>query len=180
MNNFLQSFSNLQAPLQDSEYLYLLLEPLFIYGISLGLIAFIVAYFINNTPFQILALSLIALSSLTALPYLSLREKAQDRIEQVYHLEAPTRAKDFKNNTAERQAHLWLYLVVAITSAFAAMIGPRRNRLGLLFAILCIGFSIKTIQFNLSMHYQEALFSHPHLKHNDSPVQQRLKEKKAD
>ncbi len=179
MNNFLNSLTELQAPLQDSEYLYLLLEPLFIYGITLGLIAFIVAYFIKNTPFQVLALSLIALSSITALPYLSLREKAHHRIEQVYRLEAPTRAEDFKNNTAQRQAHLWLYLVLSITSTFAAIIGPRRNRLGLLFAILCFGFAIKTIQFSLAMHYQEALFSNPHLKQNDSPVQQRLKEKKA-
>jgi hypothetical protein len=177
MNHFSQSFSKLGEPLGDSEYLYLLLEPAFIYGIGLGLIALIIAYCLKNTPFQILALALVALSSLTIFPYLSLREKAQGRIEKVYRIESPTRADDFKENTNQRRAQLWLYLTVAITAGGAAMIGPRRNRLGLLLAIVCFGFAVKTMQSSIWMHYQEALFSQPHLKKNDSPVQQRLKEK---
>jgi len=179
MSNLFQSFYKLRDPFLDSEYLYLLLEPLFIYGIGLGIIALIIAYSFNNTPFQILALALIALSSLMIFPYLSMRDNAQDRIEQVYHVESPTRAADFKDNTDNRKAKLWLYLVVAITATFAAIIRPRRNRLGLLFAILCTAFGTATIQYSLWMHYQEALFSQPHLKKNDSPVQQRLKEKEA-
>jgi len=179
MNSFFQSFAKLKDPLIDSEYLYLLLEPIFIYGIGLGIIALIIAYVVKNTLFQILALALIALSSLTIFPYLSMRVQSQERIEQVYHVEAPTRAADFKNNTDNRKAKLWLYLVVATTAVFAAIIRPRRNRLGLLFAILCIGFGIITVQYSLWMHYQESLFSQPHLKKNDSPVQQRLKEKEA-
>jgi len=177
MSNFFQSFSKLKDPLSDSEYLYLLLEPVFIYGITLGLIVFIVSYFIKHTPFQILALVLIMLSSLAIFPYLSMRDKAHDRIEKVYRIEAPSRADDFMENTANRKAHLWLYLTVAVTAGFAATIGPRRNRLGLLFAICCIGFSTLTIQYSLWMHYQDALFSQPHLKKTDPPVQQRLKEK---
>lgn len=179
MNHFFQSFAKLAEPLGDSEYLYLLLEPAFIYGIGLGLIALVIAYFIKNTPFQILALALVALSSLTIFPYLSLREKAQGRIEKVYRIESPTRADDFKENTDQRRAQLWLYLTVAITASAAAMIGPHRNRLGLLLAMVCFGFAAKTIQYSIWMHYQEALFSQPHLKKNDSPVQQRLKDKQA-
>lgn len=179
MGNFIQSFSKLQEPFHDSEYLYLLLEPAFTYGIGLGMIALVIAYLFKHTPFQILALALIALSSLTIFPYLSMREKAQDRIEQVYHIEAPSRAEDFKENTTNRKNKLWLYLTVAITASLAAIIRPRRNHLGLLFAVLCIGFGTLTVQFSLWMHYQEALFSQPHLKKNDSPVQQRLKDKEA-
>lgn len=180
MSNYFQASAKLGTVFKDSDYLYLLLEPVFIYGITLGLIAFIIAYFIKNTPFQILALSLIALSSLAMFPYLSMRVKAQDRIDQVYHIEAPNHAKNFKENTQQRKSHLWLYVVVTVTAGFAAMIGPRRNRLGLLFAIICLGFAAKSIQFSIWMHYQDALVSHPHLKHNDSPVQKRLKEKKAE
>lgn len=179
MNHLSQSFSKLGEPLCDSEYLYLLLEPAFIYGIGLGLIALVIAYFIKNTPFQILALALIALASLTIFPYLSLRENAQERIEKVYRIESPMRADDFKENTTQHRAQLWLYLTVAITASGAAVIGPRRNRLGLLLTLICIGFAIKTVQFSIWMHYQEAIFSQPHLKKNDSPVQQRLKEKEA-
>jgi len=179
MNHYFQSFSELREPLLDSEYLYLLLEPALIYGIGLGLIALVIAYFIKNTPFQILSLALIALAALTIFPFLSLRERAQERIEKVYRIESPTRADDFKENTDRRRARLWLYLTVAVTASAAAMIGPRRNRLGLLLAIVCAGFALKTIQFSIWMHYQEALFSQPHLKKNDSPVQQRLKAKEA-
>lgn len=179
MNSFFQSLAKLGEPLSDSEYLYLLLEPAFIYGIGLGLIAFIIAYFIKNTPFQTLALTLIALSSLTIYPYLSSREKAQERIEKVYRIESPMRADDFEENTDQRRAQLWLYMTVAITASAAALIGPRRNFLGLLLALVCIGFAVKTVQYSIWMHYQDALFSQPHLKKNDSPVQQRLKEKEA-
>jgi len=180
MSHFFQSFRQLKDPLHDNEYLYLLLEPLFMYGIGLGLIGFVIAYFVKNTPFQILTLTLVALSSLTIFPYLSMRQKAEERIEKVYRIESPTRADDFKENTSNRKAHLWLYLVTAITAAFAVMIGPRRNRLGLAFGILCILFGARTIQYSLWMHYQDALFSQPHLKKSASPVQQRLKEKEAD
>ncbi len=179
MNRFSQSFAKLSIALGDNEYLYLLLEPVFIYGIGLGLVALVVAYFIKNTPFQILALILLAVSSLTIFPYLSMREKAQGRIDKVYRIESPTRAEDFKENTEQRRAQLWLYLTVALTAGAAALIGPRRNWLGLLMTIVCIGFAINAMQFSIWMHYQEALFSQPHLKKNDSPVQQRLRERKA-
>jgi len=177
MTLFFQSFTELRDSLSDGEYLYLLLEPFFIYGIAIGLIALIIAYSINNTPFQILSLVLIALSSLTIFPYLSMRGNALDRIEKVYRIEAPSRADDFKENTANRKAHLWLYLVVAVTAITTAIIRPRRNRLGLIFGILCILFGARAIQYSLWMHYQDALFSQPHLKKNASPVQQRLKAK---
>ncbi|MFK5924328.1 MAG: hypothetical protein QM496_19305 [Verrucomicrobiota bacterium] len=177
MNSFFSSFTELISPLKDGDYLYLLLEPLFIYGITLGALGIIIAYIINNTPFQILTLSLIALSALTIFPYLTLRQKAQQRIEQVYKIEAPARAAQFKEITENRQAHLWLYLVVAITAGFAAMIGPRRNRLGLLFAVVCIVFSGRTILYSLSMHYQDTLIAQAHLKQNQSPVQKRLQDK---
>lgn len=177
MNSFFSSFAELIAPLREGDYLYLLLEPLFIYGISLGALGIIIAYIIKNTPFQILTLSLIALSALTIFPYLSLRQKAQQRIDQVYKIEAPARAAEFKKITQNRKAHLWLYLVVAITAGFAAMIGPRRNRLGLLFSLVCLVFSGKTVLYSLTMHYQDTLISQTHLKHNQSPVQKRLEDK---
>ena len=60
------------------------------------------------------------------------------------------------------------------------MIGPRSNRLGMIFAVLCVLFGARTIQYSLQMHYQEALFSQPHLKKNTSPVQQRLEEKESE
>lgn len=177
MSNFLQSFSKLKGPLSDSEYLYLLLEPVFIYGIAFGLMLFIIAFCIKHTPLQILALATVMLSALAIFPYLSMRDKAHDRIEKVYRIEAPSRADDFMQNTANRKDKLWMYLTVAITAGFAASIGPRRNRLGLLFGILCVAFGSLTIQYSLWMHYQDALFSQPHLKKSEPPVQQRMKEK---
>ena len=180
MRTFLQFFDELISPLRDLDYLYILLEPVFIYGLLFGLLGLIIAYVINNTPFQILTLSLIALSSITIFPYLSVREKSQQRIEQVYHIDSPNLAEDFRSNTQARQAQLWLYIVVFVTAGFAAMIGPQRNRLGLLFTILCIAFSSRLLQFNLSMHYQETLVFHSHLSKNDSPVQKRLEKKNTE
>ncbi|MCF6313358.1 MAG: hypothetical protein L3J39_12995 [Verrucomicrobiales bacterium] len=176
MSFILASLAQEIAPLGDVEYLYLLLEPIFIYGITLGVISAIIAYFINSTPFQILSLSLIAISALVIFPYLSLREKSQLRIEQVYKIDQPKRATQFQEITQNRQAHRWLYLIVAITGGFAVIIGPRRNRLGLIFAIVCIGFSVKTVIYSLTMHHQDCLLSQPHLQKNQSPVQRRVKE----
>ncbi len=147
------------------------------FGTAIGLVALIIAYILKNTPFQILALILIALSSLTIFPYLSMRYEALDRIEKVYRIESPTRADDFKKNTANRKGHLWLYLVTSILAGVTAMIGPRRNRLGLIVGIMCILFGVGTIQYSMWMHYQDALYSQPHLKKSVSPVHQRLKDK---
>lgn len=171
----LSSLAQEIAPLRDVEYLHLLLEPVFIYGITLGMISAIIAYFINDTTFQILSLSLIAGSALVIFPYLSLREKSQVRMEQIYKIDQPRRTAQFQEITQNRQAHRWLYLIVAVTGGFAAMIGPRRNRLGLIFAIVCIGFSSKTVLYSLMMHHQDNLLSQPYLQKNLSPLQERVK-----
>lgn len=171
---------NLAIPPGDSEYLYLLLEPAFVYGIGIGLLFFIVAFCLKSTPLQIMALILVSLSALAIFPYLSMKQSAHQRIEKVYRVEEPGRADDFQENTKARKAYLWLYLTTAITAGISAMIGPRRNRLGLIFALLSILFGAKCVQVSLWMHYQEALFSQPHLKQSSSPVQQRLREKEPE
>ena len=65
---------------RQPEYLHVLINPLPVYGLAMGLIGLIVAFFLKSRPAQIVALIIILISAATALPVYLLGEQAYDRV----------------------------------------------------------------------------------------------------
>ncbi len=75
----LREFAHLTEKLKDPEYLHLLLEPIMIWGLAIGVIAFLFAFFFGERKMQLVALAVIIASSL-AVRYLKQRAQADERV----------------------------------------------------------------------------------------------------
>lgn len=175
MKEFFEKLETLTSAFDDPEYLFLVLEPLQTWGIAFGLIGLVVTYFLKNEKLQVASLIVIAVSALSVIPYLGARTAAETRIEKVYVVSAPARAKGFQANTVDRLEHRWLYLALAGVAGAAVLVGPRRNRLGFGLAIGSVAFSIYAINYGMWMHYQDSLAYHPNLKRNEAPVKEKIR-----
>lgn len=180
MKEFFEKLEILSAAFDDPEYLFLVLEPLLVWGIAFGVVGLVVTYFLKNEKGQVASLIVIAVSALAVLPYLGARSSAETRIGKVYGISAPARAKEFQSNTSDRIEHRWIYLALAGVAGAAILVGPRRNRLGFGLAIGSVAFSIYAINFGLWMHYQDSLAYHPNLKRNEAPVKEKLRAEPAE
>lgn len=175
MKEFFEKLETITAAFDDPEYLFLVLEPLQTWGIAFGLIGLVATYFLKHEKLQVASLVLIAVSALSVIPYLGARTSAETRIQKVYGVSAPARAKGFQANTVDRLEHRWLYLTLAGVAAAAVLVGPRRNRLGFGLAIGSVAFSIYAINYGMWMHYQDSLAYHPNLKKNEAPVKEKIR-----
>lgn len=175
MKKFIEQMEKMAEAFRDPEYLFLVLEPLQVWGVAFGLVGLVVTYFLKNEKLQVVSLILIVVSALSVLPYLHARSTAQARIEKIYEVSAPSRAKGFHANTADRLDHRWLYLALAGIAGAAVLVGPRRNRLGFGLAVGSVAFSLYAINYGLWMHYQDSLAYHPNLKQNEAPVKEKIR-----
>jgi hypothetical protein len=175
MKEFFDHLDRITAALRDPEYLFLVLEPLQIWGIAFGLIGLVITWFLKNEKLQVASLIVVVVAALSVVPYLQARKTAQVRIEKIYSANYGSRSKDFKANTDNRLENRWIYLALAGIAGAAILVGPRRNRLGMGLALGCVAFSLHGIQYGLWMHYQDSLAYHPNLKQNEAPVKQKIR-----
>ena len=175
MKEFFDHLDRITAALRDPEYLFLVLEPLQIWGIAFGLVGLVITWFLKNEKLQVASLIVVVISALSVLPYLQARKTAQVRIEKVYSASYAARAQEFSKNTAARLESRWIYLALAGIAGAAILVGPRRNRLGMGLALGCAAFALHGISQGLWMHYQDSLAYHPNLKQNEAPVKGKIR-----
>jgi hypothetical protein len=159
----MDTLGNLTKALGDPEYLFLLIEPVFIYGILLGLIAFAIGFILNDKKAQTVGLIFIIVSSFCIWPYLKFRDKAESRISKVYAIEDPTIVKGFKEQTELRRDTQWVYFALGGIAGVVLLIGAQTNRMGLVFGITTAGGGLIVVVFSMSMHLKESQVFHPNL-----------------
>jgi len=127
---------------RDPEYLYLLLEPLPLFGLGIGLIFLIGTLATKQLKAQWLALFVICLSCSSVWLYEDQRSKATPRIVATRD---PSLAPLIREQTARRAALNWVYYAMAGFSALtlALQMGRKGKPLLILtaagsFAVLCL------------------------------------------
>jgi hypothetical protein len=159
----MDTIGNLTKALGDPEYLFLLIEPIFIYGILLGVIVFVIGFFLKDKKAQTLGLIFVIISSFCIWPYLKFRGKAESRISKVYAIEDPTIVKGFKEQTALRNDTKWIYFALGGVAGGVLLIGAQTNRMGLVLGITTAGGGILVVVFSMSLHLKESQVFHPNL-----------------
>jgi hypothetical protein len=108
--------------LRQPEYIHVLINPLPIYGLAMGLLGLIVAFFLRSRPAQIATLIVVLVSAASAWPVYEFGKQAKDRvlsmeneIGQAWLEEHEDRAEDL----------IWLFYGLAALSA-VALIAPRK------------------------------------------------------
>lgn len=158
--------SNLEiffSRLRDSGYAYLLFEPLLLYGIFFGVIFYCIGHYMGQPKCRTAALIVIGLCSLSIIPCLSLRHRAQARELE----KRPSDAKIIKEQYQRRVDSKWIYYALAITAGLALISG---GKLASFSNIAVIGGGILTIIFSAWMHMKEAEIYHPNIIQRAVPV----------
>src|SRR5205814_8234751 len=70
----------LQALQRQPEYVHILINPLPIYGLAMGWIGLIIAFFLRSRPAQIATLALVLISAASAWPACEFGEGGYDRV----------------------------------------------------------------------------------------------------
>jgi hypothetical protein len=159
----MDTLGNLGKALSDPEYLFLLIEPVFIYGIFLGVIVFTFGFFFRDKKAQTLGLIFIIVSSFCIWPYLQFRDKAEARISKVYAIEDPTIVKGFKKQSQLRRDTQWVYFALGGIAGVVLLIGAQTNRMGFVLGLATAGGGILVVVFSMSLHLKEAQVFHPNL-----------------
>src|SRR6266404_2436672 len=108
--------------LRQPEYIHVLINPLPVYGLAMGLIALIVAFFLKSRPAQIVALIVVLICSASAWPVYEFGEQAYDRVLSM----ADDPGQAWLNEHQDRAEDLiWFFYGLAVLSA-VALIAPRK------------------------------------------------------
>ncbi|MDB4358642.1 hypothetical protein N9Z18_00210 [Verrucomicrobiales bacterium] len=174
MSNFIIQIEKLIHAVSDPEYRYLLLEPLILYGILTGVILMIVSLAMKVHKLQIAALVTLGIAAIAHSPYLEARQAAQPRIEQVYKISSPARAKGFKENSQAWVEKAWQFKLLVLIAVLTFLIGVNRNKFGFWLAVSSVVLGLVAAKNTLWLNYQDAIAYHPNLQTHEAPVDKKV------
>ena len=160
-------FGNIEqffTALENPEYAYLYLEPVLIWGLGFGLLAFLFATIVREPKTQSFGLIILAVSCMLVGPYCNKRKIAEKRIVSVYQIDQPTRASGFSAETNDRRNMQWLYYLTAALAVATLLMGAAKSKLGFTLAGVTVIVGASAILYSSIAHYQEAQLNHPNLR----------------
>ena len=108
--------------LRQPEYIHVLINPLPVYGLAMGLLGLIVAFFLKSRRAQIVSLIIVLIASASAFPVYEFGEQAYDRVLSM--ADEPGHAwLDEHQDRAEDL--IWFFYGLAVLSA-VALVAPRK------------------------------------------------------
>src|SRR5213082_2329834 len=126
--------------LRQPEYIHVLINPLPIYGLAMGLLGLIVAFFVRSRRAQIATLIVVLVSAASAWPVFEFGEQAYDRV--VSMADEPGRAwLDEHMYRAETLIYFFYALAAVAAAAIAAPIKWPRATTPLVIAVILLGIT---------------------------------------
>ncbi len=150
----------------DPEYRHLLLEPVLIYGVLLGVVAFVCAFLFKERKMQLAALVVIMVSALTIVPYLKSRGVADQRAERLFS----DRAGEIAAQREARKDARWAYFAVAGLAGVTLLMGAHKGKPGLIVGVATVGAGVCLVLFSMAMHLKDAQIYHPNLRGGQAEV----------
>jgi hypothetical protein len=108
--------------LRQPEYIHVLLNPLPVYGLALGLLGLIVAFFLRSRPAQIATLIIVLISVASAWPVYEFGEQAKDRVLSMENEVGDAWLEEHQDRAEDL---IWFFYALAILSA-AAIVAPMK------------------------------------------------------
>jgi hypothetical protein len=111
--------------LRQPEYIHVLINPLPVYGLAMGLLGLIVAFFLKSRRAQIATLIIVLISAASAWPVYEFGEQAYNRVLTMADEPGQAWLDEHKDRGEDL---IWIFYALAILSAialFAPRIWPR-------------------------------------------------------
>jgi disulfide bond formation protein DsbB len=107
--------------LRQPEYIHVLINPLPVYGLAMGLLGLIVAFFLKSRRAQIVTLIIILISAASAWPVYEFGEQAYNRVLTMADEPGQAWLDEHKDRGEDL---IWIFYALAILSAIA-LVAPR-------------------------------------------------------
>ena len=144
----------------DPEYRHLLLEPVLIYGVLIGALAFVLAFLFKERKMQLAALLVIIVSALMVVPYLSARSAADKRAEKLF----AGKSEQIATQREARKDSQWAYFAVAGLAGVTLLMGAHKGKAGLIVGVATVGAAACLVLFSMAMHLKDSQIYHPNLR----------------
>ena len=108
--------------LRQPEYIHVLINPVPVYGLAMGLLGLIVAFFLRSRPAQIATLTIVLIGAASAWPVYEFGEQAKDRVLSMENEIGDAWLEEHQDRAEDL---IWLFYALAVLSA-AALIAPRK------------------------------------------------------
>ena len=108
--------------LRQPEYIHVLINPVPVYGLAMGLLGLIVAFFLRSRPAQIATLTIVLIGAASAWPVYEFGEQAKDRVLSMENEVGDAWLEEHQDRAEDL---IWLFYVLAVLSA-AALIAPSK------------------------------------------------------
>lgn len=156
----LREFTHLTEKLKDPEYFHLLLEPIMIWGLGIGLIAFIFAFFFGERKMQMVALAVIVISALAVGPYLDQRAQSDERVVKLRG-----DVKELIEESQERRrGSRGAYMLVAALAGLTMLMGAHKGLPGMLAGIGTAVVGSVVVIHGAWLHLKDAEIYHPNIR----------------
>lgn len=156
----MREFAHLTDKLKDPEYLHLLLEPIMVWGLGIGVIAFLFSFFFGERKMQLVALTVIIVSSLAVVPYMKQRKKADERVVKL--------RGDVKEMIAEsterRKDSRGAYVLVAALAGLTILMGAHKGKPGMLAGMGTAFAGAILVVHGAWLHLKDAEIYHPNIR----------------
>src|SRR5947209_12172784 len=142
---------------RQPEYIHVLINPLPIYGLLMGLLGLIVAFFLKSRRAQVVSLIIVLISAASAWPVYEFGEQAYDRVLSM--ADEPGQAwLDEHRDRAEDC--IWFFYAVAMLSAVALVVPRKWPRSATPLVISVILLSAVTLGFGGYIAYAAGKVRH--------------------
>ena len=124
--------------LRQPEYIHVLLNPLPVYGLAVGLLGLIVAFFLKSRHAQIATLVMVLISAAAAWPVYEFGEQAKDRVLSMENEVGDAWLEEHQDRAEDL---IWFFYALAILSA-VAIVAPMkwpRSATPLVIAAILLG-----------------------------------------
>jgi dolichol kinase len=108
--------------LRQPEYIHVLINPLPVYGLAMGLLGLIIAFFLRSRSAQIATLIIVLICAASAFPVYEFGQQAKDR---VLSMENEVGGAWLEEHEDRAEDLIWLFYGLAVLSA-VALVAPKK------------------------------------------------------
>ncbi|SRR6266446_2869612 len=125
--------------LRQPEYIHVLINPLPVYGLAMGVLGLIIAFFLRSRPAQIATLIIVLITAASAWPVYEFGQQAKDRVLSMENEVGDAWLEEHQDRAEDL---IWIFYALAVLSAIALLAPVKwpRSATPLVIAVIVLGF----------------------------------------
>ena len=126
--------------LRQPEYIHVLINPLPVYGLAMGVLGLIVAFFMRSRPAQIATLIIVLICAASAWPVYEFGQQAKDRVLSMENEVGDAWLEEHEDRAEDL---IWMFYALAVLSAIATFAPAKwpRTASPLVIAVILLGLA---------------------------------------